>query len=162
MMPKTEKSVKKAFESCNKKKVFVSIDKESYLDYVTESLEDLNSAQKELDEGDLKWAVVKAYQSLFLYCTAVLVKNLGIYSKDHGCLIIALLEEKVVKNDILERISSLLEDKQSLYDEVERIRLFRNKMLYFPKSSAKFGNKNEVLKIIEEVRQLISVLGEGL
>ncbi len=162
MIPKTEKSLDKAFDRCNRQKVFIQITKDSYSDYAEEALSDFSSALKDLEQRDLKWAVVKAYQALFLQCTAVIVKNLGIYSKDHGCLILAMLKNNLIRKDILEKVSNMLDHKQSLYEEIDKIRIFRNKALYFPKTQSKIGGKEEVAGIIEEARLLISAIGEQL
>ncbi len=162
MIPKSEKALSRASERCYKSKAFIEINKESYSDYVDEALSDLSSAQNDLDADNLKWAIVKAYQALFFQCTAVLVKNLGIYSKDHGCLIIALLKYNLIKKDVLEKIANMFEHKKTLYEEIDRIRIFRNNALYFPKAQNKIGGKKEAEKILEDVRQLISALSEQL
>ncbi len=78
ILPK-EGNLTKSFNSCLKK--FVIVDKSEYIDYIKESYSDLSSAEKEDNE---KWVITKAYQSLFLMCNALLVKNLGYYSKDHA------------------------------------------------------------------------------
>ena len=150
MIPKTEKALEKAFEQCRKK--YISLPPQSYLDYQEEALSDLESAEKEL-QSNVKWAIVKAYQALFLQCTAALVKNLGIYSKDHGCLIIALLNHQIIKKEALERIHAMLEHKQTLYEEIDSIRIFRNKALYFPKTQSKLAIE-DAEKLIQEVRTL--------
>ena len=162
MIPKNEKSLERAYHDCTKKNVFVMISKESYKDYLDEALADLASAQKELKEGDIKWAIVKAYQALFFQCTAVLVKNLGVYSKDHGCLIIALLKNNLIKQEVLEKVADIFQHKKTLYEEIDRIRIFRNKALYFPKAQNKIGGREEAKKILEEVKQLIFSLSEQL
>ena len=159
MIPKKEKAIEKSFERC--KKTFVQINKENYLSYREEALSDLNSAYNELKEGSIKWAIVKAYQALFLQCTAVLVKNLGLYSKDHGCLLIALLKNNLLKQEIVEKVESIFNHKKTLYEEIESIRIFRNKALYFPKTQNIIG-KEDAEKRIEEVRKMILALGEQL
>jgi len=159
MIPKKEKAIEKSLERCHK--AFVQISKENYLSYAEEALSDLDSAYKELREGSVKWAIVKAYQALFLQCTAILVKDLGVYSKDHGCLLIALLKNNILKQDILEKIESMLDHKKTLYEEIESIRIFRNKAMYFPKTQSKIG-KEEAEKTIEEVRKIMALIGGQL
>jgi len=159
MIPKKEKAIEKSFERCHK--TFVQINKENYLSYMEEALSDLDSAYKELKEGSIKWAIVKAYQALFLQCTAILVKNLGIYSKDHGCLLIALLKNNILKQEIVEKIESMFDHKNTLYEEIESIRIFRNKALYFPKTQDIIG-REDAERRIEDVRKIISAIGEQL
>ncbi|MCK5025863.1 MAG: HEPN domain-containing protein [Nanoarchaeota archaeon] len=161
MIPKSSKSLDNAHERCSRKRTFIQINKDSYSDYRDEALSDLDSAHKEIRGGSLKWAIVKAYQALFLQCTAALVKNLGVYSKDHGCLIIALLKNDIISKDVLEKINKMFKHKQTLYEGIDRIRLFRNKALYFPKSQSRLA-KEETEKTVEEIRKLINAIGEQL
>jgi len=158
MIPKTDQALEKAYAFCMRQNTFIRIDKQSYVDYRDEALADLASAKK---EEDVRWAIVKAYQALFHQCTAVLVKNLGVYSKDHGCLITALLKHALIQKETLEKVHSLFDHKKTLFEEIDRIRLSRNKALYFPKTQSKLG-KEETSKIIEEVRALLMILGEQL
>ncbi len=158
MIPKTDKATEKAYANCVRHKTFIQIDKQSFTDYGDEALADLASAKK---EEDVRWAIVKAYQALFHQCTAVLVKNLGVYSKDHGCLITALLKQNLISRETLEKVHSLLDHKKTLFEEIDAIRLSRNKALYFPKTQSKIG-KEEAAYVIEDVRQLLVILVEHL
>ena len=157
MVAKTPEALERAYDRCDRAKVFITIDKASFIDYRNEALADLESARK---EQDLRWAIVKAYQALFHQCTAVMVKNLGVYSKDHGCLITALLKYELVSKETLEKAHAMFDHKKTLFEEIDDIRISRNKALYFPKTQSKLG-KQEAERIIEEVRQLIVVLGES-
>ena len=107
MIPKTEEKLEKEYERC--KKSFVAVNKESYIHYKNEAYSDLQSAEK--DESS-KWAITKAYQSLFLMCNALLVKNLGSYSKDHSCIIIALLKNNILTKETLDKINSMLKERE--------------------------------------------------
>ena len=156
MIAKTENGLERAYGQCERNNAFIKIDKESYVDYRDEALADLESAGK---EEDARWAIVKAYQALFHQCTAVLVKNLGVYSKDHGCLITALLKHNLISKETLEKAHTLLDHKTTLFEEIDNIRISRNKALYFPKTQSKLG-KQEAERIIEEVRELMVVLAE--
>ncbi|MBI4146580.1 HEPN domain-containing protein [Candidatus Woesearchaeota archaeon] len=158
MIPKTHRALERDYANCARHKTFIQIDKQSYADYRDEALADLASAKK---EDDVRWAIVKAYQALFHQCTAVLVKNLGVYSKDHGCLITALLKHNIISRETLEKVHSLLDHKKTLFEEIDAIRLSRNKALYFPKTHSKIGQE-ETTKVLEDVRQLIVILGEQL
>lgn len=157
MIPKTEKGLERAYGQCERNKVFIQIDKESYIDYRNEALADLEAARQ---EQDVRWAIVKAYQALFHQCSSVLVKNLGVYSKDHGCLITALLKHDLISKDILENVHAMFDHKTTLFEEIDKIRIARNKALYFPKTQSKVG-KEEAERIIEEVRELMALLGEA-
>lgn len=162
MIPKTEEKLKKQYERCEKR--FVKIDKSLYEQYQDSAYEDLDSAKK---EGNPKWAITKAYQALFMMCNSILVKKLGIYSKDHNCVIIALLSGNLIPEDTLGKIHEMLGNKdrlftelhpkESFFEEVSHIRIMRNKYLYLPKSLRKI--KAPVEQVIEEVRELILILG---
>ncbi|MEK6834887.1 MAG: hypothetical protein AABX61_01340 [Nanoarchaeota archaeon] len=162
ILPK-DKKLETVFKRCEKK--FVKVDKNNYIDYIKEAYSDLNSADKEDNE---KWAITKAYQSLFLMCNALLVKNLGYYSKDHNCVIIALLKNKIISDKTIEKITKMLEEKQRLFselkikkdffEEISNIRITRNKYLYLPKTQRKLSTSTK--GIVEEVKEIIRLLGE--
>lgn len=165
MIPKNISKLNKEFNRCSSKNTFVKVGKESYIDYMNEALSDLNSAEK---EGNEKWAITKAYQALFLACNALLVKKLGFYSKDHGCVIVALLKHGIVSEEKLEKITSMLEQKKkmfselrpknSFFEEISNIRIARNKYLYLPQTQRKL--KVSAKGVIEEVKEIIRILGE--
>ena len=161
MIPKTEKGLETVFAQCARRKVFVLISKEIYRDYRDEALADFASAQDEIVQGNIKWAIVKAYQALFLQCTALLVKRQGVYSKDHGCLVAALLKDASIASDVLQLVQGAFHHRTTLFEEIDHIRIFRNKALYFPKTQSNIG-REEAERIIENVRKLIAALGEYL
>ena len=162
MLPKNEK-LEKIFAKCLKK--FVKVNKNQYVAYIEESYGDLSSAEKEENE---KWAITKAYQALFLMCNALLVKNLGYYSKDHNCVIITLLRNKIISDKTIEKISKMLEEKEqllnefktkiNLFEEIANIRIARNKYLYLPKTQRKLSVSHK--EIIKEVKEIILLLNE--
>lgn len=163
MIPKTEKKLGSEYERC--KKSFVKIDKEAYIHYKNEAYSDLQSAEK--DESP-KWAITKAYQALFLMCNALLVKNVGYYSKDHSCVIIALLKNKMLTEETLNSINNMLKEKRILltefkpkenfFEEISNIRITRNRYLYIPETERRL--KSSPKSIIEEVKEIINILSE--
>lgn len=160
MIPNTEKAVEKAYEFCEKRRKFVPMEKERYSDYIDESQSDLLSAEEEeIKKGKLKWAIVKIYQSLFLLCNAFLIKNIGFYSKDHGCLIYALMKNKIISLEITGKLNQILE-KKNLFEEISETRIERNQALYFPKTIRKISDE-EIKKTYEHVKKIIlSLSGE--
>ena len=160
MIPKNKSAIEKEYNRCMKKRAFVHIPKELYTEYIKEAYSDMASAEKEAETSP-KWAIVKAYQALFLATSAVLIKKAGFYSKDHGCVLIALLNENVISKDVLNRISSALKSKkktEDFFDEVSNIRVARNKYLYLPKTQRNLSVT--VPDILDEIRELINILGD--
>lgn len=162
MIPKTKESLEKTYKNCEKK--FVKIDNIFYSEYQGLAYEDLDSAVK---EENARWAISKAYQALFLMCNSILVKKLGVYSKNHTCVLIALLYNNLMPKDTLDKINKMLKKenlfnrlphKESFFEEISNIRILRNKYLYLPKTMEKI--KTPVDQIIEEIKELIKLLGE--
>src|SRR3989338_5948395 len=145
MFPKTKEKLDKEYEKCRKS--FVAVNKESYLHYKNEAYSDLQSAENDSSE---KWAITKAYQALFLMCNALLVKNSGYYSKDHSCIIIALLKNNIVTEGTLNKINDTLKEKKKLltefepkdnfFEEISNIRITRNRYLYLPATQIPLQN----------------------
>lgn len=163
MVPKTKQALERSYRRCER--TFVKIDKSLYRDYQQMAYDDLESAAK---EESPRWAATKAYQALFLMCNAALVKKLGFYSKDHNCIITALLFHGIIPEETLKSIHEMLEKKDKLFAEIPpkdsffegiaNIRISRNNYLYLPKSLRHIKTPAEM--IIEEAKELIRLLGE--
>ncbi|MEA3378471.1 MAG: hypothetical protein U9Q69_02410 [Nanoarchaeota archaeon] len=163
MIPKTKKKLEKEYKRCENK--FVEISNSLYKEYQNFAYEDLDSAKK---EENPKWAIIKAYQSLFLMCNSILIKKLGFYSKDHNCVILALLFKNLISKEVLIKIHKMLKEKdklfaeldlqESFFREISNIRIIRNKYMYLPKTLRKIKTPSK--GVIEEVRKLIEILGE--
>ncbi|MEA3329513.1 MAG: hypothetical protein U9Q06_02100 [Nanoarchaeota archaeon] len=162
MIPKTRKGLKKIYKRCENK--FIKIDPKLYIEYQNLAYEDFDSAKK---EENPRWAATKAYQALFLMCNSILVKKAGIYSKNHNCVLIALFWKNIISENILENVQNSFLEKNKiwvsplnnlLYNRISEIRIARNRLLYLPNSLRKITISTE--KIIEDVRQLIQLLGE--
>ncbi len=152
-LPKENKAIDADFQDCIKHKVFVNVDNESYREYVIRSQKDITSAKNDFDTGYFYWCIIKAYQSLFFIANALLVKNLGYYSKDHRCIITALLKEKIISEKIADKISKTLETEVAA--EMDSIRLKRNSAMYRP-DSWQSVSKESAEKTLNDVRSLVS------
>ncbi len=159
MLPKKEKALQNDYDDCERRKKFIEADKSSYKDYFDEALSDMASAQEDMNSEELKWALVKIYQSLFLMCNALLVKNLGFYSKDHMCLLTALMRHDIISKKTKDRLNELI--NENLYEEINSVRLERNQVLYFPKTQLRLS-KDDIIKTFENAKKLIRVLGDEL
>src|SRR3989339_1716350 len=95
-LPQNDLSLISAFSNCEKRGKFKVVERSAYADYLTRAQKDLASAERDLMSGDLHWARVKAYQALFHLLNALLVKHLGYFSKDHGCIIVALMSYDII------------------------------------------------------------------
>ena len=89
------------FERCIKERRLVKIKPSNEMIHrELDSAEyDLERAENSLEEGDLKWAAVQSYYSMFHAAKALVLKK-GYREKSHFCLVIAL-RELYVKEDTL-------------------------------------------------------------
>lgn len=161
-MQNKESKIEKRYNLC--KRSFVALDEKLYPEYQNMAYEDLDSSKK---EENLRWKITKAYQALFLMCNSLLVKKLGFYTKDHDCLIIALLHNDLIPGDVLQRIKSVFSKREAFseldmgdafFRGVSEIRIARNNYLYLPKTLRKTKTAPE--QIIDEVKELIKLIGE--
>jgi uncharacterized protein (UPF0332 family) len=165
--PHSEEALLRAFLDCQRKKVLITVDKSSYNDYLIRGQRDLVSAERDLVSGDYHWCRIKAYQALFHLLNALLVKHLGYYSKDHGCVIVSLMSSKIITSTVAEKISLLYTDvlKQSfdkkLFEDIDELRLQRNFALYKPKAwedVTKDDVASELRKIKDNFKVLVMLL----
>ena len=167
-LPKTENALDKAYNNCEKKKKFRKVDSQQFRDYVIRSQKDLASADNDFKNEDYYWARIKAYQALFHILNALLVKNLGYYSKDHGCILTALLKNNIITNEIALKLHLIVGSltKTSLAPEdtlqdIDDFRIQRNFALYKPKAweeVTKGDIEQELKKIRNNIEILVSLL----
>lgn len=158
-LPKNEKRAENDFEDCKKHNVFVDVDKELFKEYVVRAQKDIASAENDIDSGYFYWSTIKAYQAVFFIANALLVKYLGYYSKDHKCIITALLREKIISGKTAKKLDSALERK--LLSDMDSLRLERNKAMYGPdawKRVTEEGAKNALRESKALFEELVGVL----
>lgn len=167
-LPKTQKRLEKAYENCIKKGKFKEVDKESFHDYLIRSQKDILSAENDLKNEDFHWTRIKAYQSLFHMLNAILIKKLGFYSKDHSCILTALLNNNIITKEISSKMNIVIESitnqkknpKESIQD-IDDLRIQRNFALYKPKAWEEITKKDiqqELIKIKHNLNILASLL----
>ena len=166
MIPKSTQALSNEYRRCEHS--FVRVPREASRAYLSEALADLASADKELESGSAKWAVIKAYQALFLVANGILVAKKGFYSKDHGCVLIALMHHGLIPEEMLGRVRTLLEErkkafsapKAGLFEEMSMLRVMRNNYLYLPATLRKIRAPER--ELVDEIRLLVAMLGEAL
>lgn len=70
---------------------------------------DLLSASRDFESGDWVWTINKAYYVIYNSCTAILVRKTGKFTKDHGCLFIALAYHNLVPKALFEKLVKIYE-----------------------------------------------------
>lgn len=138
-IPKSTEALQKAFSNCEKRGRFKKVEPQSFSDYLERAQKDLASAERDFNAKDFHWTRVKAYQSLFHLLNALLIKRLGYYSKDHGCIIVALMKEKIISEDAAKELHLLVNmalqqaTSEEVYNDIDEFRIQRNFALYKPK-----------------------------
>ena len=162
-VPKSKPAVERDYVDYIKNKKFKQISKEAYPEYLLRSQKDLTSSYRDLEGGDHHWAFIKAYQALFFVLNALLIKYKGYFSKDHKCIITALLKEEVISIAVAEHIDLFVKalDEFKTLDEVDDLRLDRNKAMYAPTAWKDF-KKQQAESVLNEARDLINKLVELL
>lgn len=92
---------------------------------------------------------------------SMLIRKTGFYSKDHACILVALMREKAFSSDILDKISILLKDRkknENFFEEVSDIRVARNKYLYLPQTQRLLNIS--VQDLVNEIKDMIKILGD--
>lgn len=155
MISEDKKYLEESYKRCSRK--FIKIDRSLFIEYQDMAYEDLDSAIK---ENNPRWALNKAYQALFLMCNSILARKKGVYSKNHECVLIALIYNDLIPKEIMDKIDELLKNKEklSLFDEISNIRIIRNRYLYLPKTLRK--SISPVKEVINEIKEIIKILGE--
>lgn len=166
-LPANSTALNRAFLSCERKGKLKAIDVALYSDYVERAQKDLASAERDFSAGDFHWARVKAYQSLFYLLNALLIKYKGYFSKDHGCVIIALMHENIITEETAAALHLLVKNAleqvnaDTIYADFDEFRMQRNFALYKPKAweDVKAEDvRQELDKIKENFQTLLRLL----
>ncbi len=166
-LPKTESALDKAYEDCKRK--FRVVDSSKFQDYVVRSQKDIASAENDFKSEDYHWARIKAYQALFHMLNGLLVKHLGYYSKDHGCILTALLKHEIITDETAVRlhlvvrnvVKNSIETAEDALQDIDDFRIQRNFALYKPKAweeVTKADIEQELGKIKSNILILVSLL----
>lgn len=164
-IPKTKESIEKVYGNCKRNNKFREIDKNLFSDYLVRSQKDIASADNDLKNEDYYWARIKAYQSLFHMLNALIVKKLGYYSKDHSCILAALLKEDIITGNISEQlhlvVESITKNSQSVEDfiqDIDDLRIQRNFALYKPKAWEEI-TKKDIESELNKIKSNLKILG---
>ena len=166
-LPKTVKALERAYQNCEKRKKFREIDSQRFQDYVVRSQKDITSADNDFKNADYYWVRIKAYQALFHMLNALLVKNFGYYSKDHSCILTALLKNNIITNETASKLHLVVEDtvkettSEDAIQDIDDLRIQRNFALYKPKAweeVTKEDIEQELNKIKNNIKILVTLL----
>lgn len=107
---------------------------------------DLEKAEASLNEGDSKWATVKAYYSMF-HAARALLYNAGYRERSHTALITAIRELYVKSGRLVEEALSDFENAMDLREEADYA-------LTFSDEGAR--------RVIQDANRFITAVKEGL
>lgn len=106
-LPKTEKSIKCAYESCLNLKKFVFVESKEFAAHLEKAKSDLKSAETDYKAESWDWVIVKAYYAIHHAINALLVKSKGFYSKDHICAILALKSFELIPEVLYQKLRKI-------------------------------------------------------
>ena len=107
--PKTEQKLEKSYQSCEKRRKYVELSKDSYSDHLELAKDDLSSISTDFEKRNWRWVVTKSYYAVFHATNALLVYKLGYYSKDHLCEVIALKKENLIPDRLYKELGDIYE-----------------------------------------------------
>lgn len=155
-------SIENAYADCENNNSFRQIDDGSFKDYVVRSQKDLASAENDFNAGDYYWTRIKAYQALFHILNALLVKHTGKFSKDHGCILIALMKHDIITEEISKELHIVMDKKKpanpaDVIQDIDDFRIQRNFALYKPKAWDDV-TKDDIRQELDKVKHNINIL----
>lgn len=109
-MPKGERAVERAFQNCEKRERFVKDTAEHYKRRLKKAKHDLSRAVAEFDDECWDWTIIKSYYAIFHAANTLLSKKMGLFSKDHSCLIIALKKHGLISDRLFLKLRSIYEN----------------------------------------------------
>lgn len=107
--PRTDNRLSKSFQSCEKRKKYIKVDRRAYMEHLELAKDDLNSIETDYSNKNWRWVVTKSYYAIFHATNAILVNKLGFFSKDHLCAVIALKRENLIPKEIYSELGLIYE-----------------------------------------------------
>ena len=107
--PKTDEKLESSYESCEKRKKFIELSKESYSEHLELAKDDLNSISADFEKKNWRWVVTKSYYAVFHATNALLVNRLGFFSKDHLCAVVALKKKNLIPEELYKKLGEIYE-----------------------------------------------------
>ncbi len=108
-LPREKSSIEAFYANCTKLNSFRE-SRQPASEFLSAAKQDLLSAARDFQSGDWIWTVNKAYYVIYNACTAILIKKTGKFTKDHGCLFVALAHHELVPKELFEKLSKIYED----------------------------------------------------
>ena len=108
-LPVRKEGITAFFESCEKRKKFISVNSEEYSKHLKKAKHDLSRAINEYKDRCFDWTIIKAYYAIHHAANALLLRTKGIICKDHSCLIIALKHYEIISEEFFKEISQIHE-----------------------------------------------------
>ncbi len=164
-LPKTAKALENAYKNCEINNKFRKVDAQQFHDYAVRSQKDIASADNDFKNEDYYWTRIKAYQALFHMLNALLVKHYGYYSKDHGCILTALLKNNIITDEIASQLHLVVENalkssaktSEDIMQDIDDFRIQRNFALYKPKAWEEV-TKMDIRQELEKIKNNIKIL----
>ena len=103
---------------------------------------------------------------------ALLVKNFGYYSKDHGCILTALMKNNIITDEIASKLHIVVENlskddiisittSEDALQDIDDFRIQRNFALYKPKAWEEV-TKEDIEQELNKIKENIKILAELL
>lgn len=108
-LPRGESAIENYFKNCEKRNKFINSNPTDCIKHLRKAKHDLNRAHSEFKDDVWDWAVIMAYYAIHHAGNGLLLKRMGYFSKDHGCLIIALKYLNLIKDDFFMRLRKIYE-----------------------------------------------------
>jgi len=163
-LPKTEKSIRAAFQDCQKEKrviekvkTFVEVSQENYKEYLDSSITALDAAKVLLDNKKYEWVIVPAYSAMFQAGNALLIKETGKECRDHFCLLVSLLKLKTIDAENVQSLA-YLKDKLD-HDGISfasKLRLVRSSVIYKPSST--YNEKDIAEQVFSRAQAFVNTI----
>ena len=106
-LPKTQRGLERFFNNWKTRKRFIQFEKIEFKKHLEKAKSDLISSQNDCKNKSWDWVVIKSYYSIHHSANSLLIKESGLFSKDHTCTIIALKFLELIPLSFYNKIQKL-------------------------------------------------------
>lgn len=114
-LPRTPQRLASTYGNCEKRGRFVTVDRASARGHLGLARDDLASIRADMEHSNWRWVIIKGYYAIFHATNALLVRELGFYSKDHLCAIVALKQKGLLPERLYEDLGSVYKQFSDIF-----------------------------------------------
>lgn len=106
-LPRDGERIKNSYSNCAASKKFISVGEKEFTAHLEKAKSDLSKVKSDYDKEAWDWTIIKSYYATMHALNALLVKEKGVYAKDHFCTVLAAKYFNLLPEELYEKLREI-------------------------------------------------------